>query len=798
MPEFFNASPQQPLSPSLRARNNAAAVASRNRISGHLNAYGGQANATAGQNASPLKAAVSGNATTPAAPYKSRLSGVMSGYRSPLSGAARDIKSPLAGAASGYQSPLSGAARGATSPLSGAASGVQAPFAGAASNYHSPLSGIASVPNPDFQPQSLPHRQAQEAVRTRPVPIPQSPLRAALGNAGTPIGPMPAADPIPDQPVAVSMAELGADFPSGGQLATQIGAAIRPPQSAAQLVPPGPPLFEPGDQTAGSPLANALLGSPPTSAAVSPQAQREARSMGQLADLIASTDYFSGPNADGLAAARALGEQQFLSSPQGQRRAAAIADVTRTYNPDFGPGAAMRDRESALAAAAQPSGPTWADRQASSQAGMLGLLSQALAGQGDLPPANVQEGISQLAPGTTLRGASELGTPIVISRGNAQPVSPEQRQAQSAYLADRQGARLGRLREAVLGNAMRRQAGIAQQQQAMLAQAQQQQLQQMFDRDPQAATQLMAAMGQNQIGLGRNQLLGQQIAGEQQLGQQRLLTEAANNQANVGLRRRALRQQHELEKQRLVNEQGLTAAQAEQALAAADRSRAETGMIRDAGSPEGQLRGVLLGGLGEAMPEVMAGDIDLQDRIRGAVGDALRGLVPQDQQLTTSPGAAQTNAQRQPIGPSNAAARLAQTSPLMQAIYGEDTSGWGPSELLAPILSRAGGQAALNDTELARVQQHLRYMAAQNPDLARPSPSLVNRIFGGEEDVLSAGALFDAMLGDQPVTSNEIAEILGGSRQRVLDERQRREQARRTNEQTMNSLMFSFPRMGPG
>ncbi len=842
--------PQQPNQPSLRARNHAAAVASGKRIFGQPNPPTTEAIAPTGTTASPIQASLSGNAQQPArrgfkSPlsgiangYKSPLSGAASGYQSPLSGAAsgyssplsgaanrpvpsspespfgilpavtgalssipgaaRGVKhpysgiasgyqSPLSGAASGYQSPLSGAASGYQSPVSGAAAGYQAPVSGAASGYRSPLSGIANVPNSIFQPDSLHHRQMQTAARTKLFDIPATPIQATLGNVGSPAAAMA---PAVDQPAPVSTAEFGQSFPSAGQLTERIGSEIRPVRTPT----PPPAMFGPEDHVGQSPLTNALLSShsqPARAAAQAPMQSAEDPDAAVRA-------LFDAMARQGVQQARAMGEQRHYDSPQGQRRAADIARVTSTYKPDFGPGAAMAGRESVLAAAAQPAGPSWADRHASSQAGMLGLVGQALAGQGDLPPENLHEGIRQLPPGTTLRGTSDMGTPMVVSRGNAQAASPELQQSQSNYLADRRGARLGRLREAVQGNAQRLQAGQMQQQQAMMAQAQQQQLQQMFARDPQATTQLMAAMGQQQIGIGRNQLLGQQIAGEQQIEQQRLLADATNNQVNVGLRRRELQQRHELARQQLQQQEGLTKAQAEQALAEAEQNRAKTGVIQEAGTPEGQIRSALLGGLGEALPEVMAGDFDLQDRLRGAVGDAIRGMVPLDRQLTTSPGATQESAQRQPLGPSNAGARLAQTSPMMQAIFGEDTSTWTPAELLSPILERAGGQGALSDAELARVQQHLRYMGAQNPDLAKPAPGLVNRIFGGEQDVLSAGALFEAMMGQQPVTSSQVTEILGSGRQRMLTERQQREQSRRVGEQTMKNMMFAHPRMGPG
>jgi hypothetical protein len=284
---------------------------------------------------------------------------------------------------------------------------------------------------------------------------------------------------------------------------------------------------------------------------------------GILADRIAGMSMQPDPAevAAQIGAARAMGEQRFNDSDVGSMLLGRTADAARRFQPQRIDPTGIGAREDAIAAALEgrEQGPALDERIANSRAGMQGMVAQALQAQGGQmnPQVGFEQNARMLQPGTTLRGTSADGTPMIVSRGSAGTRDDRTRLAQqetNRRIRQEQSDRRGN------ANQMRAARSMAVQEAAnnpMNSPV----FRQLMMTDPRGAAAMMQAQGNMQIG-----------------------------QAEVAQRGEAAARQFQLETERLKQTGVIGEAEAAERNARAEASLAEASAIRDALTPEGQDR----------------------------------------------------------------------------------------------------------------------------------------------------------------------------------------------------------------
>jgi len=311
---------------------------------------------------------------------------------------------------------------------------------------------------------------------------------------------------------------------------------------------------------------------------------------GMLADRIAGMSMQPDPAevAEQTAIAQALGEQRYNESDVARMQGGRMADMTANRNmgqmaggnyADMTPeraamssrnmyrgggmgGASMAAREDAIEQAlrAQPAaGPSLQERTAGTRQEMQGMVSQALQAQGGEmnPQAGFEQNARMLQPGTTLRGTSADGTPMIVSRGSAGTRDDRSRLAQQETNQRVRQERIAGLRNAgqmrMARNAAMQEAASNPMNSPMFAA--------LMANDPRGAAAMMQAQGNMQLG-----------------------------QMEVAQRAQAAKQQFDIETQRLQQMGVIGQAEAAERNARAESSLAEASAIRDALTPEGQDR----------------------------------------------------------------------------------------------------------------------------------------------------------------------------------------------------------------
>jgi hypothetical protein len=255
--------------------------------------------------------------------------------------------------------------------------------------------------------------------------------------------------------------------------------------------------------------------------------------------------------------------------------AEAMAASQRMYRGGGLGGASMAAREDSLEQAlrSKPSGSSYGQRIAGSRQEMDSMLAEALQGQGREmnPQAGFEQNARSLEAGTTLRGTSADGTPIMVSRGSAGTLDDRTK-------SDRQDQYRTARREKAAGLKEYRQNQNAMRNEAMREAASNPMnspiMQALAMNNPHGAAAMMREHGNMKLG---NAELAQRA-------------EAAKNQ-----------QLNEITK--LEQSGMLTKSQADEAAANVRRLDAETDTITAAGTPEAQkaaLKNSLIQGMAES------------------------------------------------------------------------------------------------------------------------------------------------------------------------------------------------------
>jgi hypothetical protein len=462
---------------------------------------------------------------------------------------------------------------------------------------------------------------------------------------------------------------------------------------------------------------------------------------GMLADRIAGMSMQPDPAevAEQTAIARALGEQRYNESDVARMQGGRMADMTANRNmgqmaggnyADMTPeraavasrnmyrgggmgGASMGAREDAIEQAlrAQPAaGPSLQERTAGTRQEMQGMVAQALQAQGGEmnPQAGFEQNARMLQPGTTLRGTSADGTPMIVSRGSAGTLDDRTRDDRRDQYRTARRERAGELRNfrqnqnAMRNEAMREAANNPMNSPFMRALAM---------NNPDGTARLLQAQGNMQLG-----------------------------QAEIAQRGEAAARQFQLETERLRLNGVISEAEARERNARAEVSTAEAGAITTASTAEAQA--------------TAQRNAERMTAIQG-------GMAPPSYTdgLFEDP-AARGSATVPPQSVSQALRRVEQTSPAVDRLAGSGVSAGLPSGYANAIEKRIESGAMYSDSDLQSMQANYQARALSDPNF-KPNDGGLLVASGAipSENTMFQQMLHERMVQPQPITADEVIQL---------------------------------------
>lgn len=656
--------------------------------------------------------------------------GLIDNLRSALSGAAR--RSPIA-------SPVQGALMGQGVPRNDAYNRSQ------------------SLTMDDLNPPSSPVSQSES----------YSPIAAALTG------------PRPDSARPQAPTSMPRELGSPSQFPNRLGVQTAP-RDAMPIGFPSDPNLSP--QTMRGPRGVPGMDAP--GSIVTPE--------GILADRIAGMSMKPDPAfvQQQMEAAKARGEQQYAASDVAAMQSGRMADMTANRNmgqmaggnfDDMSPvqgalasrgmyrggglgGATDGAREDALeqAARANPAGPSLGQRMENSREGMQGMVAAALQSQGgpDNDWLGLEGNASGLMPGTTLSGTSADGTPMLVSRGNAQPKSQEAIAAQNQTNRNIRGDRMDRMTAFRQQTNMNRNMAM---QEAASNPTNSPFFQAFAQQNPQGAANLLAQMSRSQnqyrADTERTRTMATEAAATRtatatEAGEIRKEARAAADQAHAvamdeiardttisdGQRtafEEAAKRKHELDLRNADNVKELTGAQVANQNAQAGVSASEQRILDASSTPEA---------IEEAERRTQRGNAVVTGT---APQEYVDGLFEQPSTGNSASTATPSVTRSAQVAESTASAT--------DLVLGQGVSSSKPSAYASAIAGRIGTGSMLSDSDLVSVQRNYRSRATGDPTF-RPST-------GGSMGVVPSDSfvfeqmLHERMLKPEPITAKEIEDM---------------------------------------